>query len=636
MMYRIIFLMVLLFLFTDICHSFAQSDQTVTAEETDSIPPQPVILSPSSASEYLVNLIGKENLWRDGEDTMKLSLTRLIGHFQEPFDSVRSRLSDFPFDAVALYPDFIVRHDTMPLRWLSDNEFIVDTLPLEKDPFIKQKTVVMRALDDTLRTPVDETPYNVQALIDSVLQIRDTIVDVYIDYNYLKSKNIQVYKVLTDSIVPPLLPPEPGQSLNMLPDSVNLLLTDTTHVIMGDKKSPFYIVPDTRMPDSLHSAVETLLSYTYERDSILVYFHDIEGQKTPFWLTGGEDELYRYWVRNAENDSITIWIGNPSKHDISLILEDDVFVERLEARPSDDIPITTARPERALAAVRPLDEIPVFWDYGLATSFSMNQNYLANWARGGESSLSGMVDINARARYRDQETGVRWTSSGRLRYGTTRTKEHGSRKSADIIELNSQYNKKLWEKVDFSSVFYMKTQVAKGFNYPNDSVAVSSFLNPGTFTLGVGMEFEPLKNTSINFSALSYRNTFVLDTVSINQTAHGVETGKRARQEMGGQMVIRNSLDLFDGLKISNSIRLFSNYLRKPQNVDVDWEMSLEQEINWYFTVRLNLHLIYDDNVRFPVLDDQGDPVLLPDGSVRKVAKTQFNQFLGLTLSLRL
>ncbi len=636
MIYRSMLLMVLVCVVAGAFTTYAQFDHPITAEETDSIPPQPVILSPSSASEYLINLIGKEHLWREGEDTMKLSLTRLIGHFHEPFDSVRSRLSDFPFDAVALYPDFIVRHDTMPLRWLSDNEFIVDTLALEKDPFIKQKTVVMRALDDTLRTPVDETPYNVQALIDSVLQIRDTIVDVYIDYNYLKSKNLQVYKVLTDSIVPPLLPPEPSQSLYMLPDSVNIVLTDTTHVIMGDKESPFYIVPDTRMPDSLQSAVETLLSYTYERDSILVYFNDIEGKRTPFWLTGGEGELYRYWVKNAENDSITVWIGNPSKYDITLSMEDDVFVERLEAKPSDDIPITTARPDRALASLRPLKEIPVFWDYGLATSFSMNQNYMANWARGGESSLSGMVDINARARYSNKETGVRWTNSGRLRYGMTRTKEHGSRKSADIIETNSQYNKKLWEKVDFSSVFYMKSQVAEGFNYPNDSVAVSSFLNPGTFTLGVGMEFEPLKNTSINFSVLSYRNTFVLDTTNINQTAHGIEADKRARQEMGGQMVIRNSLDLFDGLKISNSIRLFSNYLRKPQNVDVDWEMSLEQEINWYFTVRINLHLIYDDNIRFPVLDDHGDPVLLPDGSVRKVAKTQFNQFLGLTLSLRL
>jgi hypothetical protein len=91
-----------------------------------------------------------------------------------------------------------------------------------------------------------------------------------------------------------------------------------------------------------------------------------------------------------------------------------------------------------------------------------------------------------------------------------------------------------------------------------------------------------------------------------------------------------------DGLNITNAIRLFSNYIDKPQNVDVDWEMNIDKQINWLFTIRLNLHLIYDDDIRFPVLDANNEPVLLPDGSPRKVAKTQFNQFLGLTLSLRL
>jgi hypothetical protein len=68
----------------------------------------------------------------------------------------------------------------------------------------------------------------------------------------------------------------------------------------------------------------------------------------------------------------------------------------------------------------------------------------------------------------------------------------------------------------------------------------------------------------------------------------------------------------------------------------VDWEFSLEKKINWYFTVRLNLHLIYDDDVRFPVLDVDGKPLLWPDGRARTAAKMQLNQFLGLTLSFKL
>jgi hypothetical protein len=105
---------------------------------------------------------------------------------------------------------------------------------------------------------------------------------------------------------------------------------------------------------------------------------------------------------------------------------------------------------------------------------------------------------------------------------------------------------------------------------------------------------------------------------------------------MGGQLVIRNSVTILDGLKINNVIRLFSGYLDKPKNIDVDWEMSLDKQINWYSMIRVNFHIIYDDDIRFPVLDSAGNPVLLPDGSEKKAARTQLKQFLGLTLAFRI
>jgi len=134
---------------------------------------------------------------------------------------------------------------------------------------------------------------------------------------------------------------------------------------------------------------------------------------------------------------------------------------------------------------------------------------------------------------------------------------------------------------------------------------------------------------------LSYKNTFVLDTAKIDQIRHGIEADKKLKQEMGGQLVVKNSVSILDGLDISNTVRLFTNYLNNPQNVDVDWEISMERKINWYFTVLLNLHFIYDDDIRFPVLDENEQPVLLPDGSPKKSPKLQFKEFLGITLSFK-
>jgi hypothetical protein len=68
----------------------------------------------------------------------------------------------------------------------------------------------------------------------------------------------------------------------------------------------------------------------------------------------------------------------------------------------------------------------------------------------------------------------------------------------------------------------------------------------------------------------------------------------------------------------------------------VDWELLLTQKISWYFSIRFNLHLIYDDDVKFTVYDDEGMPELLPDGSKKKVAMAQFKEFVGLSLLFKL
>jgi hypothetical protein len=675
-LYRVALLLFLFVQFAFAESSYSRDSQDTKPNQPDTLAPAAPRVTPAQASEYLEGLFRQPELWREDGAPLKYSLHRLVDHFNQPFDSVRVHLTDYPFDAIVLEDGVIARHDTLPLRWLNDTLFIVDTLALTRSPLITRQTIVIRITEppvlpridhilpekehpDTLVLPPDTLPPlrtdtipeahpdtipavhpdTVPALtpaLETRTEVRDTITEVVIDTRYLESRGLQLYRVSEGVITPPLLPPGSHKTVELTADSSKAVFTETMQVIMGRQGSPFFIVPDRQLPDSLHMAVESLLHYAYQRDSILLHLYDLEGRKTPFWLSAGKDDMYRFWVYNNANDSISIWMGNPDRNALRMVLEDGVLIERPEIRVVEDITFTTATPSKTLVPLRRLEEIPIYWDFGFNNSFSLNQNYLSNWARGGESSLSSLLDVNARARYTNPSSKEQWTNTGRLRYGTTWTRERGYRTSTDIIELNSQYNRKMTEKLDFTTSLYAKSQVAKGFNYPNDSVPVSRFLNPGAITLGVGVEYKPIKDTRINFSPLSYRNTFVLDTANINQTNHGIDAGRRSRQEMGGQLVINNRFSILDGLNVSNTVRLFSNYLDKPQNVDVDWEMRLDKQISYNFTIRLNIHLIYDDDILFPVLDATGEPVLLPDGSPRKAPKVQFNQFLGLTLSLRI
>jgi hypothetical protein len=612
--------------------TFAQSVKEIPKSETDTVHSEPVIFTVSSASEYIIDLLGKNNLWRPAGDTMKLSLTRLIHHANEPFDSIRSRLSGFDYDSVKFKHTYIVRKDTIPLQWLNDSTFIIYEVPLERKPLFLQKTVIKKVADSTAFLLKDRLP-GFETLLDSMMMKEETIIEILIDTSFLESKGIQMYKIMDKQVIPSLMSPGTHRSVKFHSDSAKIIISDTVNVIVADRKSPFYIVSGTGITDSLQQAVKTLLSYTDKRDSVLLFINDVRGQKTPFWLTTGNKELYRYWVKNYKNDSITIWMGNPAKHDITLILEEDVNVNRLIKETADHIPITVVKPQKSLVKVEPLKGIPIYWNYVFSNTFGLNETYISNWAKGGESSLSGLIDIKGIAKYTNTDAKTQWTSSGRLKYGAIITEEYGYRTNNDMLEFNSQFNKVIKDKIDFSTVFYMKSQVAKGYNYPNDSVVVSKFLNPGTFTIGLGLEYKPGKKTQINFSMLSYKNTFVFDTLKIDQTRHGIPKDKRAKQEMGGQLVINNSISILEGLNMSNSVRLFSGYLDKPENIDVDWEINLEKRIKWYFKILLNFHMIYDDDIRFEVMDKNDKPVLLPDGSKKKSPKLQFKQFLGLTFT---
>ena len=638
-LYRVAFLWIGLLTMNGL---FAQSKMKQPISIMDPIATDTIRFSTESASEYLRHILHRDNLWRPEGYKMKHSLERLLDHYNEPFDSVESRIRDFIYKPVELRTKYIIDNDTLPLRWLNDSSFFIDTVAMEKKPFITKKSVELKseeASDDEIEDDLTEVEAYIDSLFGSFtpsVEKNDTITETIIDTAYIESKGIRLYKISQNHVYPPLVSTNSHKTARFLSDSMHIVISDTIKAIVAAGESPFYIIPDKRMPDSLLRAVETIISYTIERDSIPIYFSDIQGQRTPFWLTNGSDELYRYWVKNYKNDSITIWMGNPSKNDISLILEEDVDLNRIQKQAADNIPITLVKPQLSLVKIEPLKEIPVYWTYALSSAFALNQTYLSFWSKGGENSLSNMIDIQGSAKYTDTESKKQWVNSARLKYGSIITQETGLRTNTDMLEFNSQYNKALKEKIDLSAIFYMKNQVAKGYKYPNDSVVVSKFLNPGTFTIGVGFEYKGLKNTSLNFSALSYKNTFVLDTAHIDQTKHGIDIHKRARQEMGGQLMIKNNTTITDNLKVSNSIRLFSGYMNKPENIDVDWEINFDVRLNWYFNIALNLHMIYDDDIRFPVMDKNDKPIKLPDGSIKKSAKLQFKQFLGLTFSFKL
>jgi hypothetical protein len=616
-----------------LCSQVHGQDQSVNAGQVPT-GKDTIRFTTEEARQYMQRAVNDADLWRTGSDSVRKRLNRLLLFVDEPFDSVRMDLEKNNFSLIRVNKAGPRVVDSVRLRWINDTIFIIDPKGWNSELYLKKETKLVYPVDLS-RLSLSDSVLDQNGMLDSTLFTPDTLVRTVIDTAALRSLGITLHRLKGGRIIPPLSDPEGNRIVRLSADRKNVEYLIPGNRWVAEENSPFHLLRNRLELDSLQSALTVLLDYVEQGDSTRLYISDLEGNKIPFWISSGSEVSYRLWVKNYNNDSITLWVGNPGYDELRLVLEDDVSFSRLNRADISYFSQFRKEPSRNLRETVELEPIPVYWDFNFSSDLSVSQTYLSNWTKGGESSFATLMDIKGGATYNNKAASTQWINVARMKFGTTRTPEKGFRKNNDEFSLDSKFNRNAWGKIGMSSSFYMKNQIARGYNYPNDSVIVSKFLNPGTITIGIGAEYKPFNKTSINLAPLSYKTTFVFDTVHIDQTAHGIDPGKKSKQEFGIQLVVESEVQPLEGLVISNQARFFSNYLNHPENIDGDWEVNVSKRIVWFFTISLNLHLIYDDEVRFTVFDENDMPVLTPDGSEKKVPKMQLKEFLGLTLSMK-
>ena len=174
-----------------------------------------------------------------------------------------------------------------------------------------------------------------------------------------------------------------------------------------------------------------------------------------------------------------------------------------------------------------------------------------------------------------------------------------------------------------------KTQFTDGFNYPNDSVAISKFMAPGYLLGALGLEYRPNNDLTLYLAPLTSKNTFVLDQKLADQAAFGVDTSSQFRTEFGGYLRFNYNVKLMENVSFQTKLELFSNYLNKPQNIDVSWESLLNLKVNKFISATLGTHLIYDDDILIQIDKNR-------DGIIEKTGKrVQFKQVLNVGFSYK-
>jgi hypothetical protein len=380
------------------------------------------------------------------------------------------------------------------------------------------------------------------------------------------------------------------------------------------------------------------LNYLDSRDSTVIYFTGTGKAVAPIMINSKSGKDIRYWLKNELSDSVTVWIGNPSRNTISLYLEQGVNFKRpVMQRNYATAKIDMKHPDNSkLIQGQKIFIKQQYWKYRKESSFIFSQASLTNWVKGGDNSISTSIDITGYADYNNIPLKLSSNNFIRLNLGFLKSGDIPLRKNLDLLETNSKLNHKAFGKFDFSAILLFKTQVAPGYDFSSEpSVMVSKFMNPVVITVGLGLDYQPNKTTSLNFSPLSYKGTFMTDTTHIDQTIYGIPKNRKSLNEPGVSFMITNEFKPLKTVSVINRLQLFTNYIHNPQNVDVDWEMIGVANLNWFTDVRLDTHLIFDDDTKTPELDKNNNPVLLPDGTVKKTARIQFKEIIGISFVFR-
>ena len=264
-----------------------------------------------------------------------------------------------------------------------------------------------------------------------------------------------------------------------------------------------------------------------------------------------------------------------------------------------------------------------YWNIGGVTSLNFSQTHFKYWSAGGNNSVAINGIFNVHANYLKDKTS--WKNTLDLGYGSQKSMGLPFRKTDDKIDFASKFGYQAVNKFYYSGLINFTSQFAPGYEYldTGDSNLVSTFMAPGYLLYSVGIDFLPNDDFSVYTSPLTGKTTFVMDEYFSNNGAFGVDTGKTIRNEFGAYIKMEMNKKITDNLTINTKLGLFSNYLKNPQNIDVNFDLLASVKVTKFFTVNFTTQMIYDDDIL----------ILIDSNTGAKGRRLQIKQLLGVGFS---
>ncbi|HLN72848.1 MAG: DUF3078 domain-containing protein [Methylococcaceae bacterium] len=372
--------------------------------------------------------------------------------------------------------------------------------------------------------------------------------------------------------------------------------------------------------------VQTLQQHAYN-DSVGIWIHSLTGKPTQIWMRDNLRTGNRIYIKNEQKDSLAIRVMNLDKHSLGIAIDDDVTFNRITQRQSRNFEFQKFKPDDKLNKIQKKFEIISPWEYGGNGNFGLTQTYLNNWKRGGESAFSFLIVLKGYANYADKK--IRWENSGELRNGWIR--QGGdidqTQKNDDKLELISRLGINAFDHWFYSTEIDFETQFFNGYNYPDKSKIISSYLSPAKTLIKVGLDYKPNKNFSLFLSPFTSKTVYVRDTAHVDQTRYGIEADQKSLWEPGMNADLRYKIDFTPQISYETKYKMFINYQNPFKKLDINWENSVVAQLTNRISMNVMLYMLYDDNVTFPTgkLDVDGKEIYKPKLQTKELMTIGFS-----------
>lgn len=280
------------------------------------------------------------------------------------------------------------------------------------------------------------------------------------------------------------------------------------------------------------------------------------------------------------------------------------------------------------------------WKKGGLGALNFNQVSFTNWAAGGENSISGAAFLSLFANYAKDK--MSWDNQLDLAYGLTKIGDTKIRKNEDKIDFNSKVGYKIDDsKFYYTFLFNFKSQFAEGFTKPEDSIPVSKFAAPAYLLYSLGIDYKPNERFSVYLSPITGKTLIVTDQNIADAGIYGndpltidangnITHGKKTFTQVGAYLRATYKKDIMTNVNLQTKLELFSNYLKNPQNIAVNWEVLFAMKINKFLTANLGTQMIYDDIISVPIVKKVNGVNVT---TLHK--RVQFKEVFGLGLSYK-